>query len=81
MAFIASAAVASIAHWFEKAIGVGILVCAGIVLLAWWRMNWSEWRYNWCFPDPARIAVQADTQQKPSNEGTVQQKDKHDTDQ
>lgn len=82
MAFIASAAVALIAHWFEKAIGVGILVCAGIVLLAWWRMNWSAWRDNWCFPDPARIAVKADREQKPSSEGTQlrktqQRKDKH----
>lgn len=57
MAFIASAAVALIAHWFEKAIGTGILVCAAIVLVAWWRMNWSTWRGSWCFPDPARMGV------------------------
>ncbi|WP_258405509.1 purine nucleoside transporter PunC [Shewanella sp. FJAT-52076] len=57
MAFIASAAVAMIAHWFEKAIGAGILMCAAIVMLAWWRMNSATWRSSWCFPDPSRVAL------------------------
>ncbi|WP_380797563.1 purine nucleoside transporter PunC [Shewanella litorisediminis] len=81
MAFIASAAVALIAHWFEKAIGAGILVCAAIVLVAWCRMNWRTWRSSWCFPDPSRVGIEWTDKSRKSNRHNVAGRHRDNSDQ